>query len=116
MKLRIKNLRFRTIIGTHDRERKVEQEIVIQIEAEIDGAKAARTDKLQDALNYKKLTDEITKLVESSQFFLIEKMAQVILALLMKNKKVIHAKVEIEKPGALDTADSVSIELSSDET
>ena len=83
---------------------------------EVDGVKATRTDKLQDTLNYKKLTDEISSLVESSRFFLIEKMAQEILALLMKNKKIIHATVEVEKPGALDLADAVSVELSSDES
>ncbi|MBI2082047.1 MAG: dihydroneopterin aldolase [Deltaproteobacteria bacterium] len=116
MILRIKSLRLRTIIGTDDWERKVKQDIVVHIEMDIDAQKACKTDRLKDTVNYKPMTKAIIRHVESSRYFLIEKLASEILKLVMKNRKVLRATVEVEKPFALRFADSVSVKVSSDES
>ncbi|MBD3288049.1 dihydroneopterin aldolase [candidate division KSB1 bacterium] len=112
MIVRIKNLRLRTIIGIFDWERENKQDVVLNIEYEFDGTKAANSDDIEDTVDYKTLTKRIISEVEASQFYLLEKLANHVLEIIMDNEKVQRAFVEIDKPQALRFADSVSIGIS----
>lgn len=111
MKIRIKDLRLRCIIGLHDWEREVRQDVVINIEIEFDNATSASSDDISDSINYKKLTKEIIGKVEKSDFKLIERLAGMIVETVMSDERVGKVIVEIDKPHALRFADSVSVEL-----
>ncbi|HLC96619.1 MAG TPA: dihydroneopterin aldolase [Candidatus Nanoarchaeia archaeon] len=109
MKIKITNLRLQAIIGINDWEREKKQDIVITVEAEFDGSRAADSDGIQDSVDYKKLTKKIISEVEKSKFFLLEKMVAHLLDMVMEDPKVREAKVTVDKPGALRFADSVSV-------
>ena len=110
--IRITDLRLRAIIGTNDWERDNLQDIVINIAIDYDAQKAARSDKLHDTVDYKTITKNIIKEVESSHFFLLETLCYKILQIVFENPKVKKAFVRVDKPLALRFADSVSVELS----
>lgn len=112
MLVRIKNLKLKTIIGIDDWERKKKQNIVINIEYEIKDSKAHKSDNINDTLNYRALNKEVIKFVKSSRFYLLEKLVSEILKIILKDKRVVRAKVEVDKPKALKYSDSVSIEMS----
>ena len=112
MKIKIKNLRLRTIIGTNDWERTNRQDVIINIKMRIDGEKVAATDDIIDTVNYRELTKTIIREVEKSNFYLLEKLADFILKIIMEDTKVIKAKVEVDKPQALRFSDSVSVSIS----
>ncbi len=109
--VRITNLRLRTIIGANDWERNIKQKIILNIRFEYDATKASKSDKLKDTVDYKVITKKIIKAVEASKFELIEKLAALVLGIILENPKVKEATVCLDKPGALRFADSVSIEL-----
>lgn len=107
--IKLKNLRLRTIIGVFDFEREHKQDIIINLALMFNDEKPAKTDNLDDTLDYKALKKKIIDNVERSNFNLLEKLSDFILDLVMEDPKVIKAKVEIDKPGALRFVDSVSI-------
>jgi len=109
MMIRIKNLRLRALIGLYEWERKAKQEVVVNVEFEFDGEKAARTDAIDDSIDYKALTKKIIAEVEESQFQLLEALSNHVLNLVMADSRVKRARVEIDKPGALRFAESVSV-------
>ena len=109
MLIRIKNLRLRTIIGINDWERRDRQDVVINVEIEFDGARAARSDAISDTVDYKAITKRIISEVESAEFFLLERLASRVLEVVMQDTKVERATVEVDKPHALRFADSVSV-------
>ncbi len=111
MIIKIKNLRLRTTIGLHEWERQKQQEIIINLELEIDSQTAAHTDNIADSVDYQSIKNKLLEKVEKSNFFLIERLAGFILDIVMENKKISRAKVEIDKPHALRFAESVSITL-----
>ncbi len=111
-KIRITNLRLRTIIGTHDWEREVQQNVVINITLDYNATKAIASDDLRQTIDYKILTKQIIKEVEASQFFLLEKLAGRVLDIVTAHPAVLEAAVRVDKPQALRFADSVSVELS----
>lgn len=110
-KIRITNLRLRTIIGTHDWEREVQQDVVVNITLDYDATKAIASDDLRKTVDYKALTKQIIKEVEVSQFFLLEKLSGRILDIVTAHPVVREAVVRVDKPQALRFADSVSVEL-----
>lgn len=112
MEIHIKNLKIKAIIGINDWERKEKQDVIVNVTLELDASSAAQTDRIEDTLNYKTLTKRIISEVESSKFFLLEKLAHHILNLVLEDKKAIRGTVEVDKPQALRFADSVSVKCS----
>jgi FolB domain-containing protein len=109
MIIRIKNLRLRAIVGVNPWEREQAQEVVLNIELEFDGAKAAASDRIEDTVDYKRLKRQIMQEVEASKYFLIETLAARALEIIRAEPLVTRATVEIDKPSALRFADSVSV-------
>jgi D-erythro-7,8-dihydroneopterin triphosphate epimerase len=112
MIIRVKNLRLRTVVGIHDWERHVKQDVIINVEMTLDGRKAAQTDAMEDTVDYKRVTKKIIQAVENSEFYLLDTLAHHILKLAMEDELVERAMVEVDKPHALRFADSVSITCS----
>lgn len=109
--IRITDLCLETIIGIFDWERKEKQKVVINVEIEFNAAKAIRSDHVQDTVDYKIITKNIIRHVEAAQYFLLEKMTDSVLKIVLEDPKVKKARVRIDKPGALRFARSVSLEL-----
>ena len=105
----IKALRLRTIIGVYEHERHTPQDVVVHVEMAVDAAQAAATDDLQFAVDYAALRDRIAQCVEASKFHLLERLAEEILQIVLDEPRVQSAKVEVEKPNALEQAEAVSV-------
>ncbi|MDA7599969.1 dihydroneopterin aldolase [Gammaproteobacteria bacterium] len=105
----IKDLRVQTIIGIFGWEREVRQEVSIDLEMVFDCKRAAKTDTIEDTIDYKKITKGIIKFVEESEFQLQETLAESIAALVKNEYKVNSLKLRISKPGALRHAEDVGV-------
>ena len=109
--IRIKNLKIPAIIGFNPEERINLQNVVINLEIEVDISGAVHLDSEDVVYNYKTITKAIIGFVSESKYNLLEKLTYEVLQLIMSDKRVLRAKVEIDKPGALRYSDSVSVEL-----
>ena len=105
----IKDLRLQTIIGIFGWEREVRQEVSIDLEMTFDCKRAAKTDAIKDAIDYKKITKGIIKFVEESEFQLQETLAEGIADLVKNQYKVDSLKLRVSKPGALRHAEDVGV-------
>jgi D-erythro-7,8-dihydroneopterin triphosphate epimerase len=111
-KIKVKNLLLRTYIGFNPDEQVNMQDVVINFEIETDVSnKALAEDDPDDILDYKSITKKVIQLVQEGKFNLLEVLTRKILDLIMENRKVRRAKVEVDKPHALRFAESVSIEM-----
>ena len=110
MIIRIKNLKLKTIIGTNEWERKEKQEVIVNIQIEFDDSRVSKADALENSIDYKKLNKKIISFVESSKFHTLEKLTSSVLKLIMKDKEILKAKVEVDKPHSLRHTYSVSAE------
>jgi FolB domain-containing protein len=107
----IKDLLLRTIIGINDEERHNRQDVLINIVLFADMRTAGASDDIKDAVNYRTITKQIIRLVEGSQFYLVEKLAAEIAAICLEDPRVERVTVRVEKPGALRFARSVGVEI-----
>jgi D-erythro-7,8-dihydroneopterin triphosphate epimerase len=111
-KIHITDLTLRTIVGTNDWERHKKQDVVINAVMEYDATPAAKSDRLEDTVDYKAMTKKIIDCVEGSRFYLLEKLTDQVLDIMMEDPHVRTATVRIDKPHALRFAKSVSVECS----
>lgn len=111
-KIRIKNLLLRTYIGFNPEELINKQDVIINLEIEaLIPEEALRTDEPEGIYDYKVITKEIIQYVQEGHFKLLEVLTRDLLALIMRDERVIWAKVEVDKPHALRFAKSVSFEM-----
>ncbi len=116
VKITIENLRLRTIIGINDWERDTKQDVVINVELELAPDTVFTRDAIDETVDYKRLNKRIIAEVERSSFFLIEKLCDYLLMMVMEDVRVQRARVRVAKPAALRYTDSVSVECSAGRT
>ena len=102
-------LEIETIIGIYDWERKIKQTVVLDIEMAFDIQKAAETDDINYTLDYKTVSKRIISFVETSQFFLVEKLISEIADIIRNEFHVPWVKVILNKKGAIRGATDVGI-------
>ena len=107
----INDLVIPCIIGTFAAEREEKQPVMVTIALSVDTAKAAQTDNLKDAVDYYKIYQKVVSFVSSSQYQLLEALANAVAQLCLEDAKVKQVKVHIEKPQALPLAKSSAIEI-----
>lgn len=105
----LSQLKIETIIGIYDWEREIKQIVCINLEMGADIRKAARTDSIQDTLDYKAVAKRIISFVETSEFQLVETMAEKITEIVMIEFHVRWVKLRVAKPGAITGAQDVGI-------
>jgi D-erythro-7,8-dihydroneopterin triphosphate epimerase len=116
-KIKVKNLLLRTYIGFNPEELVNKQDVRINFEIETDiPEKALKSDEPVGIYDYKVVTKKVITLVQEGRFKLMEVLTSKILQLIMEDKKVKWARVEVDKPHALRFADSVSVEMESPKT
>ena len=108
-KIFLRELSCEAVIGIFDWERQVKQSIMIDLEMSADIRRAARTDHIDDTLNYKGVAKRILAFVEASQFQLVETLAERIAGLLITEFGVEWVKVTVHKPSAIRHSKDVGI-------
>lgn len=112
--LAIEGIRFRCIIGVNEHERLSRQEIIADLHVEVDFERAAASDSIRDAVDYRVLTRTLIAAGEASRFQLVETLATHLVRVILADfPDVREARVELEKPGALNAARSVRASVSS---
>ena len=110
-KVLIKNLQVETIIGIFNWEREVRQVVSIDLEMEFDNKVAAKSDDIEDALDYKKIGKRVSSYVERSKHKLVERLAEQIAKIVLKEFPVSNLTLSVTKPGALRGSESVGIKI-----
>ena len=110
-KIFINDLQVETVIGIFDWEREIKQTISINLEIEFDISKAAKSDDINDSLDYKKVSKRIISLCEKADSYLVENLIEKIAQVVLKEFPVSKVTVSLEKPGALRGSKSVGIKI-----
>ena len=97
----IRDLQVETIIGIYDWEREVRQTISIDLDMAADISKAACSDNIEDALNYKAVAKRLISFIEGSSCLLVERLAEEVAQIVVEEFNVPWVKLRLSKPGAL---------------
>ena len=111
----LSEMKIETTVGIWEWEKRIKQQVIIDIEMSADIKKAAATDQIEDTLNYKAVAKSVRKLVEESSFQLVETMAEKIAELVIGEHNVSWVRVKVNKPGAMRGSKGVGIIIERDD-
>lgn len=97
------------IIGIYDWEREVRQRVEVDLEIWVDLTAAAKSDAIDDTLNYKSVAKRVLAFVEESRFRLVEALAGGIARIVLEEFKVARVRVTVHKPGAIRHSRDVGV-------
>jgi dihydroneopterin aldolase len=105
----IRDLEIKTIIGIFDWEREQRQLVCLNLEMATDNRRAAASDAIEDALDYKSVAKRLIDFVEASEFFLVETLAERVAEIVLTEFKVPWVKLQLGKPGAVTGSTDVGV-------
>lgn len=105
----LRDLRIQTVIGIYEWERNTRQEVVLDLEMATDVRKAAASDDIDDALNYKSVAKRLIAFVEESRFQLVETLAERCAEIVLREFGVPWVRLSLNKIGAVSGARDVGV-------
>ena len=105
----IRELQIQTVIGIFDWERDIKQTVSLDIEMATDIEKAAKSDHIDDTLDYKAVSKRLISYIESSEFQLVETMAERVCTIIREEFNVPWIRLRLSKPGAIKGAKDVGV-------
>ena len=107
--LYISQLRVETVIGVYEWERHIRQVVLLDLEVATDVARAAATDNIADALNYKAVAKRVAAFVEGTRFQLVETLAERVAERVLDEFGVPWVRLRVCKEGALRGVKEVGV-------
>jgi FolB domain-containing protein len=102
--IRIDGIRAFGRHGADPGERDAAQPFDVTVAIETDASPPAKSDDLKDAVDYAVLCQTVTRIIESTSFRLIERLAAEIARAVLEDARIAHAEITIAKPGILQGA------------
>jgi dihydroneopterin aldolase len=97
-RLEVRGIRAWAHIGADPGEQDVPQPLDIDIAVELDLSGPRANDDLTGALSYRALYDAVQGVVQQERVALLERLGEIILAVLMNDPRIASARISIAKP------------------
>lgn len=110
-RIHLRELKIETIVGIFDWERTTRQTVSFDFEFPGDARRAARTDRIEDTLDYKRIAKAVIPFVEQSEFQLVETLAERVAQLILRDFKIEWVKLTVSKLGAVRGSRDVGITI-----
>ena len=107
----VHDLEILASVGVFEHEKRYEQRVLISADLAVHDDYDGVSDKLDKVLDYARLADGISQLVQRDHVNLLETLAERIADYCLADARVASVRVRIEKPDALPTCRSVGIEI-----
>ncbi len=105
----IRDLKIETVIGIFDWERRIRQTVSIDLEMACDIRRAAASDNIADALDYKAVAKRLIGFIGDSEFLLVETLAEKVATIVREEFGVPWLRLRLSKPGAVRGAQDVGV-------
>lgn len=105
----IRDLKIDTVIGIFEWERRIRQTVSLDLEMATDIRRAAATDHIEDALDYKAVGKRLISFISASEFQLVETLAERVADIVLEEFSVPWLQLRLSKPGALRGSQDVGI-------
>ena len=107
----IKDFIIEEIIGFHESEKIKKQKIRFNVVLDIDQRTIPNEKNEKSIVNYEKITKKLEKLVKNKKYNFLESLAEDSFEEIFKDKRINSVKIKIEKPDAIESANSVGVEV-----
>jgi dihydroneopterin aldolase len=107
----ISDFRLEILVGVYDWESQVPQKVQFDLELALPGAQAAKSGKLGDTIDYAAVVARLEQSLAGTHFGLLEKLAEHVADILMREFKSPWVRVSVAKLGALKNVKRLGITI-----
>ena len=109
--IHLRRVEMQCVLGTYPAERTKDRPVWMDISLECSTRQAAKSDKLEDTLDYESIEAEAVAVAKKGRFRLVEALAESVAAVCLKHPQVRAVRVVVDKPRALPLTQSVAVEI-----
>ena len=107
----LRGLETTAILGIEPWEREEPQRVVVDLDLATDVARAAASDAVADAVNYRTVAKATLAFVSASRYHLVETLAERLAEHLRTTCGVAWLRLRVSKPGAIRSSRDVGVEI-----
>ena len=107
----IKDFIIYEIIGIHQNEKINKQKIIFNIVIDVNQNIHPDENDLSSIVDYEKITNKLKKLANNKKYNFLESLAEDSFNEIFSDKRINSVKIKIEKPEAIENAQSVGVEV-----
>ncbi|MDP2153714.1 MAG: dihydroneopterin aldolase [Methylotenera sp.] len=97
----LSEVKVQTKLGVPEWERMIPQTIILDIEIGYDLNKACQSDDVNDTIDYGAVVNRIRETLQENSFQLVEKLAEHLCQLILKEFNALSVKIKVAKPTVL---------------
>ena len=107
----IKDFIIEEIIGIHQHEKIKKQKIKFNIVLDINQSSIPDEKNIKSIVDYEKITNKLENLTKSKKYNFLESLVEDSFKEIFEDKRINSVKIKIEKPEAIEKAESVGVEV-----
>jgi 7,8-dihydroneopterin aldolase/epimerase/oxygenase len=107
----VRDLDLMALIGIYDHEKVKPQRIVVNVDLSVQEAEGTMSDDIDHVVSYEIVVKKIEAIVAAGHVNLVEILAEKFAEACLRDKRVLAARVRIEKPDIIPNARSVGVEI-----
>jgi dihydroneopterin aldolase len=107
----VRDLELKALIGVHGHEKGKPQPIRVNVDLTVDESESTVADRLKNVVDYEKVVDAIRAIVARGHVNLVETLAEMVAEACLKDRRVLVARIRVEKLKAIEGALSVGVEI-----
>ena len=107
----VRDLDLMALIGIYEHEKTDPQRIIVNIDLSVSEGKGPQSDDIGHVVSYEIVVKKVEQIIADGHINLVETLCEKIAAACLKDKRVMAARVRVEKPDIIKNARSVGVEI-----
>jgi 7,8-dihydroneopterin aldolase/epimerase/oxygenase len=107
----VRDLECMAFIGIYDHEKVKAQRIIVNIDLSVQETDGPMADDISHVVSYEIIAKKVESILEEGHTNLVETLCEKIAQACLKDKRVLAARVRVEKPDIIPNARSVGVEI-----
>jgi dihydroneopterin aldolase len=107
----VRDLDLMALIGIYEHEKRDPQRIIVNIDLSVKEGSGPKDDDISHVVSYEVVVKKVEAIIAEGHTNLVETLCEKIAAACLRDKRVMAARVRVEKPDIIPNARSVGVEI-----
>lgn len=107
----VRDLEVMASLGIHEHEKLKPQRIIVNIDLSVKEGEDRMVDDISNVVSYEIVVKKVEAIIARGHVNLVETLAELFAEACLRDKRVVAARVRIEKPDIIKNARSVGVEI-----
>ena len=107
----VRDLELMALIGIYEHEKTDPQRIIVNIDLSVMEGEGPKDDDIGHVVSYEIVVKKVEAIIAAGHINLVETLCEKIAASCLRDKRVMAARVRVEKPDIIKNARSVGVEI-----